>query len=229
MAGFTKSFNQGVQMSIVEKDKAIKKINERYTDLVRTFGKNSALAKNYRNKMEAVFGADNMHKAKKRKTQGTKRRESAADLDLSLVSRNEETRTVSDQDIQALLSNHTSGQIKKTLKEQAERESEYSESNGGSKVSEADILAAMDYIYELEEDDDSDLYEAYKMYWDSVGPGSPRPDYSLIADLARGIKHQNEAQKEGKNEVSRNIEEQLKQRLASYNRFQAGEDYFGGV
>ena len=233
MAGFTQNFNKGVQMSIVEKEKAIRKINERYTDIVRQFGKNSGIAKNYRNKMESVFGADNMHKAKSRKTSGTKRRESAADLGIELASRNKEViNKVSDEELDALLSHHTAGEIKRAVREYAKEESRYSEATGGGPVTESDILEAMDYIYDLEQDDDSDLYEAYKLYWESVGgagTGAGRPDYILLMDTVKDVKAMNEAYDHHDDEEGAAIEDQIKNRLDMHNRFKAGDDYFGGI
>lgn len=213
-------------------DKLVKRLNERYTQIARDFGANSGIAKNYQKKLEAVFGVDNMHKAKGRKTQGTKRRASAADMGLMLVDRNAQTKNVSQEDLDALLRLHTSGEIKKTVKEQAKRESEYSKAMGGGPVSTDDVLAAMDYIYELDQDDDNDLYEAYKMYWESVGgrgSGAGRPDYTVIADLAKAIKDQNEAIKAGNKEEAISLDKYMHDRLNAYNKFNAGTDLFGGI
>lgn len=213
-------------------DKLIKRLNERYTQIARDFGANSAIARNFQKKLEVVFGSDNMHRARSRKTQGTKRRASAADMGLMQVDRNAQTRSVSQEDLDALLSLHTSGEIKKTVKEQAKRESEYSQSMGGGPVSYDDVLAAMDYVYELDQDDDNDLYEAYKMYWESVGgrgSGAGRPDYSLIADLSRAIKDQNNAIKGGNKEEAVNLDKYMHDRLNAYNKFNAGSDLFGGI
>lgn len=217
-------------MDIQQKDRAIKRINERYTDLARSFGANSAIARRFLTKMRAVFGEDNLHKAKARQTKGTKRRQSAADMGLSLVSRNNETKNVSDEDIKALLSYHTSGEIKKTVKEQAKEESNLSQASGGPPVTANDILEAMDYISDLEQDDDPYLYEAYKMYWESVGgPGNPRPSYITIAEIHKDIVRQNAAIESGDTKLADNIEDKIRKRLKAVNRFNAGQDYFGGI
>lgn len=213
-------------------DKLIKRLNERYTQIARDFGVNSAITRNFQKKLEVVFGSDNMHRARSRKTQGTKRRASAADMGLMLVDRKATTLNVSQEDLDALLSLHTSGEIKKTVKEQAKRESEYSQAMGGGSVSYDDVLAAMDYIYDLDQDDDNDLYEAYKMYWESVGgrgSGAGRPDYTVIADLAKAIKDQNNAITSGNKEEAVRLDQYMHERLNAYNKFNAGTDLFGGI
>jgi len=213
-------------------DKLIKRLNERYTQIARDFGVNSAITRNFQKKLEIVFGSDNMHRARSRKTQGTKRRASAADMGLMQVDRNATTRNVSQEDFDALLSLHTSGEIKKTVKEQAKRESEYNQAMGGGQVSYDDVLAAMDYIYDLDQDDDNDLYEAYKMYWESVGgrgSGAGRPDYTVIADLAKAIKDQNNAINSGNKEEAVRLDQYMHERLNAYNKFNAGNDLFGGI
>lgn len=220
-------------------DKLIKRLNERYTQIARDFGVNSAITRSFKTKLEAVFGVDNMHLSTKLTKAGTPKRRkgkplqpSAADLGLRLVNRNAITRSVTQEDLDALLSLHTSGKIKKTVKEQAKRESEYSQSMGGGPVTYDDVLAAMDYVYELDQDDDNDLYEAYKMYWESVGgrgSGAGRPDYSLIADLSRMIKDQNNAIKGGNKEEAVNLDKYMHERLNAYNKFNAGSDLFGGI
>ena len=213
-------------------DKLVKRLNERYTQIARDFGATSAIAKNYQKKLEAVFGTDNMHRAKARKSSGTKRRASAADMGLMLVDRNADTRNVSQQDLDALLSLHTAGDIKRVAKEQAKRESEYSQAMGGGPVTVDDVLAAMDYVYKLDDKDDNDLYEAYKMYWESVGgahTGVHRPDYTIISDLAKAIKEQNDAVKAKNTKEVERIDNYINNRLNSYNTFNAGSDYFGGL
>ena len=213
-------------------DKLIKRLNERYTQIARDFGVNSAITRNFQKKLEVVFGSDNMHRARSRKTQGTKRRASAADMGLMQVDRNATTRNVSQEDLDALLSLHTSGEIKKTVKEQAKRESEYSQAMGGEPVSYDDVMAAMDYIYDLDQDDDNDLYEAYKMYWESVGgrgSGAGRPDYTVIADLAKAIKDQNNAINSGNKGEAVRLDQYMHERLNAYNKFNAGSDLFGGI
>lgn len=213
-------------------DKLIKRLNERYTQIARDFGVNSAITRNFQKKLEVVFGSDNMHRARFRKTQGTKRRASAADMGLMQVDRNATTRNVSQEDLDALLSLHTSGEIKKTVREQAKRESDYSRAMGGGPVSYDDVLAAMDYIYDLDQDDDNDLYEAYKMYWESVGgrgSGAGRPDYTVIADLAKAIKDQNNAINSGNKEEAVRLDQYMHERLNAYNKFNAGTDLFGGI
>lgn len=216
-------------------DKLIKRLNERYTQIARDFGVNSAITRYFKTKLEAVFGVDNMHLSTKltkagnpKRRKGKPRQPSAADLGLRLVDRNATTRNVSQEDLDALLSLRTSGEIKKTVKEQAKRESEYSQAMGGGPVSYEDVLSAMDYIYKLDQDDDNDLYEAYKMYWESVG-GHKRPDYIIIADLAKAIKDQNNAiDSKNMDEVTR-LDQYMHERLNAYNKFNAGTDLFGGI
>ena len=54
-------------MTLQEKDSAVKKINERYTDICREFGKDSIQARDYLNAMRLTFGEENMHTAASRK------------------------------------------------------------------------------------------------------------------------------------------------------------------
>ena len=55
-------------MTPQQKDSAVKKINERYTDICRTFGPNSNTAQEYFNAMVLAFGAENMHTAATRES-----------------------------------------------------------------------------------------------------------------------------------------------------------------
>lgn len=202
-------------MTDQEKDSAIKKINERYTDICRTFGPNSGIAKDYRNAMELAFGEENLHKAKGRKSSASKRKESAADMGIDLAARNKDTiQNTSDEALNALLSKHTAGQIKKAAKEEARQESEET----GRDVSLDEVLAAMDYIYEIEEDDPDEMYYAIQTYWSAVGAGNPRPSYITLRDIIENNRASDQAAANGDTDKARELQSSLYKRLEESRR-----------
>ena len=210
-------------MTDQEKDSAIKKINERYTDICRQFGKNSGIAKDYRNAMELTFGEDNLHRASGRKSSGTKRRESAADMGIDVVSRNKEVlRNTSEESLKALLSKHTAGEVKKAAKEEAKREQEET----GEKVSYQDVLEAMDYVYEVEEDDPDEMYYAIEEYWNSVGRGNPKPSYTTLRDIIKAHRAEDKALSNGNQQKADNIRTKMLKKLEKL-RQDTQEVYFG--
>lgn len=181
-------------MTEQEKRSAIKRLNERYTDIVREWGKDSYFAKKYKRTLEAVFGKDAFVPSKtdnKKKTDRKGEKATASDLGIQLISRKKSVRDrASDEDINALLKQQTRGQIKQAIKEEAEEESFYR----GSDVSTADVLENIEYLGELE-DDNINFYknakEAVTRYWDIVGgkgSGNKKPSYTLIAEIDSGLK-----------------------------------------
>ena len=185
-------------MTDQEKRSAIKRLNERYTDIVREWGKDSYFAKKYKRTLEAVFGKDAFVPSKtdnKKKTEKEKVRKgkkaTESDLGIQLISRKKSVRDrASDADINDLLKQQTRGQIKQAIKEEAEEESYYR----GSDVSAAEVLENIEYMGELE-DDNINFYknakEAVTRYWDIVGgkgSGNKRPSYTLISEIDRDLK-----------------------------------------
>lgn len=169
-------------MTLQQKDSAVKKINERYTDICRTFGPTSSTANEYLNAMILTFGAENLHTAAARKSKATKRKtQSAGSMGIKQINRDKDMlKDIPSGDIQALLDRHTAGQIMKTVKEEAKQETE----EAGYNVSEDDILTAMEYVNDFTEVyKDSDWY---KIYWDSVGGkgvGNARPSYMTLTEM----------------------------------------------
>lgn len=209
-------------MTDQEKDSAIKKINERYTDICRTFGPNSGIAKDYRNAMELAFGEENLHKAKGRKSSASKRKESAADMGIDLAARNKDTiQNTSDEALSALLSKHTAGQIKKAAKEEAKQESEET----GRYVSLDDVLEAMDFIYEVEEDDPDEMYYAIQTYWNAVGAGSPRPSYTTLKDIIENNRAADRAAAAGDTDKASDLHFEMLKKLEK-SRSNVQEVYF---
>ena len=181
-------------MTEQEKDSAIKKINERYTDICRNFGPNSGVAKDYRNAMELTFGEDNLHRAKGRKSSAPKKKESAADMGIDLASRDKNVlKTLDDDKLEALLSKHTAGEIRKAAKEEARQESQAT----GRDVSVDEVLEAMDYVYDVEENDPDEIYYAIQTYWNAVGAGNPRPSYVTLRDIIENNRKVDEAYANG--------------------------------
>lgn len=212
-------------MNLQEKDSAVKKINERYTDIARKFGKDSGIAKDYLHSIELVFGKENLHTAKKREAKTAKKRktETAGSMGLALITRNKSIlENISDFDIDSLLRHHTAGEIMRDAKQEAKEESRIS----GQTVTVDDVLEAMDFINELESDDSKELYEAFRLYWDTVGAGNPRPSYMLLKDIIESKRDSQAAYDTGDNEGAQNIENKLFKRIESYNTFNAEEDFF---
>lgn len=209
-------------MTDQEKDSAIKKINERYTEICRQFGKNSGVARDYRNTMELAFGEDNLHRASGRRSTGSKRRESASDMGIDLVSRSKDViKNTSDESINALLSKHTAGDIKKAAKEEAKQESVQT----GDDISYMDVLEAMDFVYEVEEDDPDEMYYAIEEYWNTVGAGSPRPMYTTLRDIIKAHRAEDRARLKGNNEKADKIRSKMLGKLDKLSQ-NAQEVYF---
>lgn len=209
-------------MTEQQKDSAIKKINERYTDICRQFGKDSGIARDYRNSMELAVGEENLHKAAARSSSGSKRRESAADMGIDLISRNKSVlASVSDDDLNALLSKHTAGDIKKAAKEEAKREEEET----GDRISYKDVLEAMDFVYEVEEDDPDEMYYAIEEYWNTVGAGNPKPTYTTLCDIIKAHRAEDKARDNGNQEKADKIRGKMLKKLDKLSRT-AQEVYF---
>ena len=218
-----------MSMTLAQKDSAVKKLNERYTEIARKFGKNSGVAKEFQNALALVFGEDSLHSAKGRKTSGTKRRQSAADMGLKLVSRDKSVlNNVSSEDIDALLSHHTAGEIRRAAKPEAKTETmeRRKEDPHAPAVTERDVLEAMDYVYDLMQDDDETLYEAYQLYWGAVGKGGSKPTYTVLADIVRDLKAADRAYKDEDKERGQAIDNRIKERLSRLNKFDSEEAYF---
>lgn len=245
-------------MTEQEKRSAIKKLNERYTEMARQFGPDSAITKDFEKALTAVFGPDAMHKAQKPKVKLQTKKASktsakltgrvkakdakdikvpkqkkltAADMGLSLISRSHEVlEKVNEKELDALLRKQTSGQIKRDL----EREAKYESDMLGRPIDTRDVLAAMDYIYELE-DDNPEYYEAIKFYWDEIAPGHKKgqktgqslPGYSLILELMNGKDRVHSLEAAGNQKAADAIDSELKAMVQShrvdYNPFEVFE------
>lgn len=183
-------------MTVQQKDTAVKKINERYTDICRVFGPNSNTAQEYFNAMVLAFGAENMHTAAQRESKAKKRKtQTAGSMGIKLINRDKEMlKDIPSGNIQALLDRHTAGQIMKTVQREAKEES----AETGGYVGEDDILSAMDQVNDFIVDHpDSDWYENY---WNAVGgkgQGNPRPTYMTLSEMIFLYKQEKEREAAG--------------------------------
>lgn len=213
-------------MTTAEKDSAVKKINERYTDICREFGPNSTQAREYYNAMVLTFGEENMHTAATRKSKATKRKtQTAGSMGIKLINRDKKMlEKIDSGNIQALLEHHTAGQIKETARREAEEESKIT----GRNVTPDDILAAMDYVDEyLAENAEQDSEDGpFATYWKAVGNGQPRPSYMTLADIIASKEEQERLRSAGSDGEADYIEDQLIRRLEAQQRDLQG-DYFG--
>lgn len=183
-------------MTPEQKDKAVKKINERYTDICRSFGPNSATAQEYFNAMVLAFGPENMHTAQARQSKAKKRKEqTAGSMKIKLIDRDKKMlEKIHSGDIQALLDRHTAGQIKKTVKQEAKQETE----EIGRPVSEQEILDAMEDVNDFQlEHPDSDWYNNYWTAVGGKGQGNKRPSYMTLKEMIDLYKKQEELEDAG--------------------------------
>ena len=215
-------------MTLQEKDSAVKKINERYTDICREFGKDSIQARDYLNAMRLTFGEENMHTAASRKPKdGTKKRkkQTAASMEIKQINRDKKMlEKVDGGNIRALLEHHTAGQIKESARREAEQESEAT----GRDVTLDDVLAAMDYVDEyLSENAEQDSEDGpFATYWKTVGKGQPRPSYMTLADIIKSKEDAQQLRDFGDNRTADDIEDALTRRLESQQK-DLQEGYFG--
>ena len=101
-------------MTDEEKRSAIKRLNERLTDIARSFGADSPIYKEFLNKIKAAVGPDNMHRPPKKDHKGKK--QTAGDLGIEVITRGKATYQQLDEDaISALLSHHTAGELRPSL------------------------------------------------------------------------------------------------------------------
>lgn len=214
-------------MTLQEKDSAVKKINERYTDICREFGKDSIQARDYLNAMRLTFGEENMHTAASRKPKkGSKKRkkQTAASMEIKQINRDKKMlEKVDGGNIQALLEHHTAGQIKESARREAKEESEAT----GRDVTLDDVLAAMDYVDEyLSENAEQDSEDGpFATYWKAVGKGQPRPSYMTLADIIRSKEEQEMLRTSGNDREADIIEDKLTKRLESQQK-DLQEGYF---
>lgn len=200
---------------------AIKRINERYTDICREFGPDSSIAKDFEKSLLTVFGPENMHKATKPgdSTRDPDKKLTAGDMGISLISRNKKVYdSVDMQTLDTLLRRQTAGQIKKDIAREAKEEG----------VTKEDVLSAMDYIYDLD-DDNPEFYEAVKFYWEEVAPGRKpdgkgkkpptfqnRPSYSFILELMNGQAEVNRLKGSKQSEKAADVEKELRYRVQQH-------------
>ena len=201
-------------MTEVEKRSAIKRLNERLTDMARTFGPRSPLFKEYLNKIKTVVGPDNMHTPPKQEPRPGKKA-TAGELGIPLITRSKDTYATLDEDsIEALLSHHTAGRIKKEIREEAKRTSRET----GETVTPQDVLDAWEEVYDVINEHYSTFYDAVKMYWDVAGKGNPRPSYMTLDDII-------DAQAEAKHAENESEEQEI---LSSIKR-QISDQVSGAV
>ena len=166
-------------MTKQEKISAVKRLNERLTDMARTFGTNSPIYKEYLNRIQLTVGADNMHTSPRTEAKPGKKL-TAANMGVPLITRGAKTyEALTDDKIEALLSHHTAGQVKREIKEEAKRESEET----GETVTYEDVLETWSNVYDTINEAPDEFYDAVSLYWFYAGKGSPKPSYMTLDDI----------------------------------------------
>lgn len=208
------------EMTRAQKDSAIKRINERYIQICREFGADSGVAKDYYHTMELVAGSENMRiisSTTSKKGPKDNPRYDTGEIKVHQIVRNKKALDSMDpDDIQALLSKHTAGQIKKAAKEEAKRQRE---DTGDDSIDYNDVLEDMDYIYDFMDEygydskENETLKAVLDMYWESAGPLAPRPTYAQLRFLMQGQQQMRELTVNGDDEYAKNIEDKLRKRI----------------
>lgn len=208
------------EMTQAQKDSAIKRINERYIQICREFGADGGIAKDYYHTMELVAGSENLRIISSTTTKkGPKDnpRYETGEIKVHQIVRNKKALDSMDpDDIQALLSKHTAGQIKKAAKEEAKRQRD---ETGDDSIDYNDVLEDMDYVYDFLDEygydskDNEMLQSVLNMYWESAGPLAPRPSYSELRMLLEGKQRMMDLEDIGDSEASKNIEDKLRKRI----------------
>lgn len=207
-----------------QKDSAIKKINERYIQICREFGPDSGIARDYKNTMELVAGSENLQiisSTTSKKAPKNNPDYITGEIKVAQIKRSKKVLEKLDpNDVEALLSKHTAGQIKKAAMEEAKAQSE----DTGRYVRMSEVIEDMDSVYDyLDENgydskDSEKTSQLFSTYWDSVGPGAPRPTYTELRLIARAIES-------GATSSVDNVRTYLRDK---YNR-PVSATYFGGL
>lgn len=205
-------------------DSAIKKINERYIQICREFGPDSGIARDYKNTMELVAGSENLQiisSTTSKKAPKNNPDYITGEIKVAQIKRSKKVLEKLDpNDVEALLSKHTAGQIKKAAMEEAKAQSE----DTGRYVRMSEVIEDMDSVYDyLDENgydskDSEKTSQLFSTYWDSVGPGAPRPTYTELCLIARAIES-------GATSSVDNVRTYLRDK---YNR-PVSATYFGGL
>lgn len=166
-------------MTKQEKISAIKRLNERLTDMARTFGTDSPIYKEYLNSIKLAVGPDNMHTSPRTEPKPGKKL-TAANMGVPVITRGPETYdALTDDKIDALLSHHTAGEVKREIREEAKRESEET----GEDVTYEDVLETWSNVYDTINEAPDEFYDAVSLYWYYAGKGSPKPSYMTLDDI----------------------------------------------
>ena len=199
-------------MTREQKNTALKKLNERAVDMARRFGTNSSIYRDYINSLTMIVGVDNMHTPKKQK-RGKGQKQTAASMGVPQASRSGAVLDkISDEDIEAMLSHKTAGQIVKAAKEEAKRESEET----GEPVTAEEVIDAQEYVTTVMNEDGEEFYNAVSKYWEMMGgagSGAPKPSYRMLKYIIEQEKAAYEAYKQRDLSEYNNIENKLTKRL----------------
>lgn len=167
-------------MTKQEKISAIKRLNERLTDMARTFGTDSPIYKEYLNSIKLAVGPENMHTSPRTDPKPGQKKLTAANMGVPVITRGPETyEALTDDKIEALLSHHTAGEVKREIREEAKRESEET----GEDVTYEDVLETWSNVYDTINEYPDEFYDAVSLYWYYAGKGSPRPSYMTLDDI----------------------------------------------
>lgn len=199
-------------MTNTEKASAIKRLNERLTDMARTFGVDSSIYKEYLNSIRLTVGADNMHIPAKTPPKPGKKL-TAANMGVPLITRGKDTYSaLDDEKIEALLSHHTAGEVKREIKEEARRESEES----GEVITPEEMLQTWENVYDTINEAPDEFYDAVTMYWYYAGRGASKPTYQLINDIIEGQDKADYEYEFGNRETAYNIRSGIRQRISNF-------------
>lgn len=171
----------------------IKRINERLAEMERQFGKNSGIVEDYKNAIELSIPDPALNPNGR-------------------ISRGKHTLKLIDPEaLDELLKKQTAGQIKKAAKEEAKRESKAT----GDLVTIDDVLAAMDYVYDVMNDDPDEFYEAITEYWQHMGRGSERPSYTTLQTIIEANRREYDTKNSAAVAEAQNVKDKLFKRLQS--------------
>lgn len=217
-------------MTKAQKDSAIKKINERYIQICREFGTHSGIAKDYLHTMELIAGSENIQVISSTTTKKAPKNNpnyNTGEIRVEQIKRSKKALDAIDpNDIRVLLNKHTAGEVKKTAREEARRQSQET----GQNISMSDVIEDMDYVYDFldehgyDSQDSVETKNAFDFYWSAKGPGSPRPTYSELRLIMETQKQARELMEQGDEQAAIHLTSSLHRQFEKNKR-----DVFGGL
>lgn len=220
-------------MTDAQKDSAIKRINERYVQICREFGPRSGIAEDYRNAMELAVGSENLQivaSTTSKKPPKNNPDYITDEIKIEQIKRSKKAlEGITEEDLNALLNKHTAGDIKKAAREEAKRQTK----DYGVDVSMRNVIEDMDDVYDFLDEygydskDSPTTKAVFDAYWDIVGRGGPRPTYTELKLLMKGLHNTEDPVVNGRIMESKPVvivEDKLHKRLTEKKR-----DLWGGL